>query len=191
MDIVTAPVIKPSAAKILEEVRKSTGVYSFGKIKHAQDPMNIKFIEGGFILQTSDKDIEKGIKDWEVVSKVKPTKKQWEQMIIAWKFISRIKSNAVIVVDKDLPMTRGIGSGQTSRVRSTKIGLEQAGEYCQGAVLASDSFFPFDDSVRLAAKSGIAVVVEQGDSVRDQDSVDAADELGLVLVFTHRRAFWH
>ena len=114
-----------------------------------------------------------------------------EQAKLSWKFISRIKSNTIIVVDKKLPMTRGIGSGQTSRVRSTKIALEQAGENCKDAILASDSFFPFDDSVKAAAKAGIAVIVEQGGSVNDQASIDAANERGIPIIFTGERRFWH
>ena len=107
------------------------------------------------------------------------------------KFISKIKSNAVIVVDNKLPMTRGIGTGQTSRIRATKIALEQAGEYAKGAILASDSFFPFADSVELAANKGISAIVQQGESINDQASIDAANKAGIVMVLTHRRAFWH
>jgi len=88
-------------------------------------------------------------------------------------------------------MTRGIGTGQTSRVRSVKLALEQAGNLAKGAVLASDSFFPFDDSVKLAAAAGISAIVQQGDSINDKESVLAANEAGVAMVFTHRRAFWH
>ena len=112
-------------------------------------------------------------------------------MKITWKFISRIKSNAVIVVDRDLPMTRGIGTGQTSRVRAVKIALEQAGANAKEAILASDSFFPFDDSVKMAGAAGIAAIVQQGGSINDKLSIKAADEAGIAMVFTRRRAFWH
>lgn len=190
MDIIAAPKVSRSALNSLKEIRKSTGVYSFGAIK-PQDPMQIKFIDGGFILQTADLKVDQGIREWKVVSKKKPTREQMNQMILAWKFISRIKSNAVIVVDKKETMTRGIGSGQTSRVRSTKIALGQAKGLAKGGILASDSFFPFGDSVELAAKAGISAIVEQGGSVNDQASIDAADKAGIPLVFTHRRAFWH
>ena len=112
-------------------------------------------------------------------------------MKVGWKFISRIHSNSVIVVDKNIPMTRGIGSGQTSRIRSTQIALEQAGKKAQGAILISDSFFPFDDSVKLAAKFGISAILQQGGSVNDHLSIATANKLSLSMVFTHRRAFWH
>ncbi|HSX40917.1 MAG TPA: hypothetical protein VLF68_04890, partial [Candidatus Saccharimonadales bacterium] len=193
IDIIAVPAIEQSALEYLQTVRKSMGIYTFGKILNTKYQIlntTLKWIDSGFILQTPD-DVEEGFKNWEVVTKTKPTKLQMQQMKIAWKFISRIKSNAVIVVDKTIPMTRGIGSGQTSRVRSTKIALTQAGKFTKGAVLASDSFFPFDDSVKLAAKHGIAAIVQQGDSVNDKLSIAAADKAKIAMVFTHRRAFWH
>jgi phosphoribosylaminoimidazolecarboxamide formyltransferase/IMP cyclohydrolase len=167
------------------------GIYTFGKLTGYQDKEHIKQISGGLVIQTADVDIEKSFKNWKVVTKKKPTKQQLDQMKIAWKFISRIKSNAIIVVDKNIPMTRGIGTGQTSRVRSTKIALSQAGVHAKNAILASDSFFPFDDSVHLAKEAGISCVVQQGGSINDQASIDAADNAGMVMVFTQRRAFWH
>lgn len=151
----------------------------------------MKPIQGGFIIQDADLDIENSFKDWEIVTKIKPTKKQLEQMKVAWKFISRIPSNAIIVVDPAIPMTRGIGSRQTSRVRSTKLALEQAKNFTSGAILASDSFFPFDDSVKLAAQYGIGAIIEQGDSINDKASIEAANAAGIPMIFTHRRAFWH
>ncbi len=192
IDIVAVPSITPSALELLTKLRKSLGIYTFGKFsENDMSRKNVKFIQGGFIVQDADMDIEKSFKDWEIVTKVKPTKKQLEQMKTAWKFITRIPSNAIIVVDRNLPMTRGIGSRQTSRVRSTKLALEQAKGFTTGAILASDSFFPFDDSVKLAAQYGIGAIIEQGDSINDKASIVAANAAGIPMVFTHRRAFWH
>jgi len=192
IDIVAVPQIPPEVADFITSVRKTTGIYSFGLIPDlAAGRMNFKWVDGGFVLQEADDGIEEGFSKWEVVTKQKPSPEQMERMKIAWKFITRIRSNAIIVVDKDLPMTRGIGTGQTSRVRSVKIALEQAGELAKGAILASDSFFPFDDSVKLAASAGISAIVQQGDSINDKASIAAADEAGIAMVFTHRRAFWH
>ncbi len=191
IDIVAVPSIDIDALEFLQKVRKTMGIYTFGSIPQQLDPMNIKWIDGGFIWQTGDVDVEKGFDIWKVVTEKTPTPSQMKQMEVAWKFISRIKSNSVIVVDKNLPMTRGIGSGQTSRVRSTKIAIEQAGKYTKEAVLASDSFFPFSDSVEAAQKAGITAIIQQGGSIRDQDSIDAANKAGIVMVFTGRRAFWH
>ncbi len=192
IDIVAVPSIDKAALAFLQSVRKTMGIYTFGTIPdNASDTYHTKYIDGGFILQTPDNNIEESFNDWKIVTEKKPTKKQLEQMKIAWKFVSRIKSNTIIVMDQKLPMTRGIGCGQTSRIRSAKIALEQAGAFCKGSILASDSFFPFDDSVILAAKSGISAIVQQGGSINDKLSIAAADKHGIAMVFTNRREFWH
>lgn len=191
IDIFAAPAFDKNAVELLTKTRKTMGIYTVGKInKPKKSEKNVKFILGGAILQTVDFEPE-SYNNWRVVTKKKPTKQQWEQMKVAWKFISRIRSNSIIVMDTKLPMTRGIGSGQTSRVRSTKIALEQAGKFCEGAILASDSFFPFPDSVELAAKAGIVAIIQQGGSINDQMSIDEANKNGMVMVMTGQRAFWH
>ncbi|MBI3485676.1 bifunctional phosphoribosylaminoimidazolecarboxamide formyltransferase/IMP cyclohydrolase [Candidatus Daviesbacteria bacterium] len=192
IDIIAAPKIEKNALDLLKKVRKTMGVYEFGDIpKQIKNETNLKWIEGGLIVQTPDIDLETGFSNWEVVTKIKPTEDQLAQMKIAWLFLTKMRSNAVIVVDKDLPMTRGIGTGQTSRVRATKIALEQSDSFCQDAILASDSFFPFGDSVKEAAKHGIGAIIQQGDSINDALSVDEANKAGIPMIFTHRRAFWH
>lgn len=192
IDIIAAPKIEDEALEILKGVRKSMGIYTFGKIrKPSEMKTNLKWLYGGFILQDADEEIERSFKSWEVVTKKKPSKEQLEQMKIAWKFLSFIRSNAVIVVDHKLPMTRGIGSGQTSRFRSTKIALQQANSYAKNAILASDSFFPFGDSVEEAAKFKVGAIIQQGDSVNDKLSINAANKAGIPMVLTHHRAFWH
>lgn len=191
IDIIAAPSIDKKASQLLFEIRKSTGVYTFGNIEKLYKRMNIKWIDGGFVLQTYDDEIEKSFTNWKVVSKIPPSKKQLEQMKIAWKFISRIKSNTIAIIDKSIPMTRGIGSGQTSRFRSAEIALSQAGPLAKEAILASDSFFPFDDTIKLAAKYKIGAIIQQGGSVRDKDVIKTADRLKIPMVFTYRRAFWH
>ena len=112
-------------------------------------------------------------------------------MRTAWTFITHIRSNSVIIIDKNLSMTRGIGSGQTSRVRSTTIALTAAGRNSHGGIMASDSFFPFDDSIKLAGKYKIGAIIQQGGSINDKLSIDMADKLRIPMVFTGRRAFWH
>lgn len=189
VDIIAAPSVSAEAQDFIKSVRKTTGIYTFGKIPKRSNAIHMRYFDGGFALQ--DWDDTSDPKTWKVVTRKKPTAKQMEQMKIGWKFISRIKSNTILVVDKTFPMTRGIGTGQTSRVRSTKIALEQAGSYCKGGILISDSFFPFDDSVKLAAKAGISCILQQGGSMRDNLSIEAADKAGIVMVFTGQRRFWH
>lgn len=190
IDIVAVPSIDKRALSLLQTVRKSMGIYEFGNIEKI-NPMQIKSLDGGFILQTTDEINDQSFNKWEVVTKVKPTKIQLEQAKLAWRFISRIRSNAILIVDKTLPMTRGIGTGQTSRIRSAKIALEQAGENAMAGVLASDSFFPFDDAIKLASEHKIGAIVQQGGSINDQASIDAANKAEIPMIFTHQRAFWH
>ncbi|MBF2025156.1 MAG: bifunctional phosphoribosylaminoimidazolecarboxamide formyltransferase/IMP cyclohydrolase [Oscillatoriales cyanobacterium C42_A2020_001] len=148
----------------------------------------VKAIAGGFLVQTAD-DVIANPSDWQVVTENQPTPAQLEELLFAWKICKHVKSNA-IVITRDRA-TLGVGAGQMNRVGSVKIALEQAGEKAQGAILASDGFFPFDDSVRTAAAAGIGAVVQPGGSLRDQESIQAANELGIVMVLTGIRHFLH
>lgn len=148
----------------------------------------VKAIAGGFLAQTSD-DLIANPTDWKVVTEKQPTAAELTELLFAWKICKHVKSNA-IVVTRDRS-TLGVGAGQMNRVGSVKIALEQAGDKTQGAILASDGFFPFDDSVRTAAAAGITAIVQPGGSLRDQDSINAANELGLVMVLTGVRHFLH
>ena len=148
----------------------------------------VKAIAGGLLVQTAD-EIAENTEQWRVVTQKQPTPEQMEELIFAWKVAKHVKSNA-IVVTKNLT-TLGVGAGQMNRVGAAKIALEQAGNEAKGGLLASDGFFPFDDSVRTAAAAGISAIVQPGGSMRDKDSIKAADELGLVMVMTGTRHFLH
>jgi phosphoribosylaminoimidazolecarboxamide formyltransferase / IMP cyclohydrolase len=148
----------------------------------------VRIIAGGMLVQHSDSQPVQP-ETWQVVTKKQPTPAQMQEMLFAWKICRHIKSNA-IAVTKDLT-TLGIGAGQMNRVGSAQIALTQAGDHVQGATLASDGFFPFDDTVRLVAAAGIEAIVQPGGSMRDKDSIQAADELGLVMVITNVRHFLH
>ncbi|MDY6805531.1 MAG: bifunctional phosphoribosylaminoimidazolecarboxamide formyltransferase/IMP cyclohydrolase [Cyanobacteriota bacterium] len=151
-------------------------------------PGVVKAIAGGFLIQASD-DAPDDPNQWEVATEKKPTPEQLAELLFAWKVCKHVKSNA-IVVTRDRS-TVGIGAGQMNRVGAAKIALEQASEKAKGAILASDGFFPFDDSVRTAAAAGIEAIVQPGGSIRDKDSIAAANELGLVMVLTGMRHFLH
>ncbi|MEH2274051.1 MAG: bifunctional phosphoribosylaminoimidazolecarboxamide formyltransferase/IMP cyclohydrolase [Nostoc sp.] len=148
----------------------------------------VKAIAGGFLVQSSD-DVIADTNQWQVVTKRQPTASELAELLFAWKVCKHVKSNAIVVSGDRT--TLGVGAGQMNRVGSVKIALEQAGEKAKGAVLASDGFFPFDDSVRTAAAAGIIALVQPGGSLRDQDSIKAANELDLVMVFTGVRHFLH
>ncbi|WP_413173661.1 bifunctional phosphoribosylaminoimidazolecarboxamide formyltransferase/IMP cyclohydrolase [Anabaena azotica] len=148
----------------------------------------VRAIAGGFLVQTAD-DIIADTSKWQVVTERQPTPAELAELLFAWKVCKHVKSNA-IVISKDRT-TLGVGAGQMNRVGSTKIAVEQAGEKAKGAVLASDGFFPFDDTVRTAAAAGITAIVQPGGSLRDKDSIKAANELGLLMVVTGVRHFLH
>ncbi len=151
-------------------------------------PQVIKDIAGGFLVQAADTLVANPA-DWQVVTDAKPTDAELQEMLFAWKICKHVKSNA-IVITKDRT-TLGVGAGQMNRVGSAKIAIEQASNKIQGAVLASDGFFPFDDSVRSAAAAGIKLLIQPGGSMRDNESIAAANELGVVMVMTGVRHFMH
>ncbi|WP_353930371.1 bifunctional phosphoribosylaminoimidazolecarboxamide formyltransferase/IMP cyclohydrolase [Okeanomitos corallinicola TIOX110] len=148
----------------------------------------VRAIAGGFLVQTAD-DIVADTSKWQVVTERQPTPSELAELLFAWKVCKHVKSNA-IVLSKNRT-TLGVGAGQMNRVGAAKIALEQAGEKTQGAFLASDGFFPFDDTVRTAAAAGITAIVQPGGSLRDKDSIKAANELGLLMVLTGVRHFLH
>ena len=112
-----------------------------------------------------------------------------DDLCFAWQLVRHVRSNAIVVARDGQSL--GIGAGQMNRVGSARIALEASGDRVRGAVLASDGFFPFDDTVRLAAQHGITAVIHPGGSKRDEDSVKACNELGLAMLLTGRRHFLH
>ncbi|MBW4664763.1 MAG: bifunctional phosphoribosylaminoimidazolecarboxamide formyltransferase/IMP cyclohydrolase [Chroococcus sp. CMT-3BRIN-NPC107] len=148
----------------------------------------VKVIAGGFLVQDADNDIADS-STWQVVSDFTPSPDELAELLFAWNVCKHVKSNAIVVTKNRT--TTGIGAGQMNRVGSVKIALEQAGKSAKGGFLASDGFFPFDDSVRAAAAAGINAIVQPGGSMRDVDSIKAANELGLIMVLTGIRHFLH
>ena len=114
---------------------------------------------------------------------------QSKQLAFAWKVVKHVKSNAIVVADNN--QTLGVGAGQMNRVGSAEIALKQAGEKAKGAVMASDAFFPFGDTVEAAAQAGITAIIQPGGSLRDEESIAAADKYGIAMVFTGIRHFKH
>ena len=186
LECVVAPGCEPDAQEILAAKSKVRVLVLPDLAQGAE--YAVKAIAGGFLAQASDNQvIDPG--NWTVVTEKQPTAAQLEELLFAWKICKHVKSNA-IVVTRDRA-TLGVGAGQMNRVGSVKIALEQAGAKAQAAILASDGFFPFDDSVRTAAAAGIQAIVQPGGSLRDQDSIAAANELGVVMLLTGTRHFLH
>lgn len=186
LECVVAPGCDQEAKAILQSKSKLR-ILLLSDLSTGQ-PETIKAIAGGFLVQASDDQVENP-DQWQIVTEKKPTPEQIAEMLFAQKLVKHVKSNAILV-SRDRT-TLGIGAGQMNRVGSVKIALEQAGEKAQGGVLASDGFFPFDDSVRTAAAAGISAIIQPGGSIRDQDSIAAANELGIVMVLSGTRHFLH
>ena len=148
----------------------------------------IKAIAGGLLIQKSD-DFQESPNNWEIVTEKQPSISEIAEMLFAQKVVKHVKSNAIIITKNRT--TLGIGAGQMNRVGSVNIALEEAGLEAEGAILASDGFFPFDDSVRTAAAAGIKAIIQPGGSIRDKDSIAAANELGVVMVMSGTRHFLH
>jgi phosphoribosylaminoimidazolecarboxamide formyltransferase/IMP cyclohydrolase len=124
-----------------------------------------------------------------VVTERQPTPEEWADLEFAWIVCKHVKSNAIVVARQG--QTLGIGAGQMNRVGAVEIALRQAGSQAAGAVLASDGFFPFADSVEAAARAGIRAIIQPGGSLRDADSIAAANAAGIAMVCTGIRHFLH
>jgi phosphoribosylaminoimidazolecarboxamide formyltransferase/IMP cyclohydrolase len=143
---------------------------------------------GGLLEQEAD-DRASDPQQWKVVSVRQPSAQERADLDFAWRVVRHGRSNAIVVACGG--RTLGIGVGQTNRVGAARAALEMAAASAQGAVLSSDGFFPFDDSVRLAAAHGITAIIQPGGSLRDADSIAACDSLGLAMIMTGRRHFLH
>ncbi|WP_373537163.1 bifunctional phosphoribosylaminoimidazolecarboxamide formyltransferase/IMP cyclohydrolase [Microcoleus sp.] len=186
LECIVAPGCEPEAEEIIKKKAK-VRVLILPDLTQGP-PQTVKIIAGGLLVQESDNAVEE-TSNWRAVTEKQPTAEELEELLFAWKVAKHVKSNA-IVVTRDRT-TIGVGAGQMNRVGSVKLALEQAGEKSQGAILASDGFFPFDDSVKTAAGAGIIAIVQPGGSMRDQDSIEAANQLGITMVFTDIRHFLH
>lgn len=145
-------------------------------------------VSGGYLVQDKD-NYEVSKEEMKVVTDVEPTDAQWEAMLLGWKVIPSVKSNAIILSNNK--QTVGIGAGQMNRVGAAKIALERAIEINDNVVMISDGFFPMDDTVELAAKHGIKAIIQPGGSIKDQDSIDMANKHGIAMVTTGMRHFKH
>lgn len=149
----------------------------------------IRTVNQGILLQSRDFGDPAGAGEWQVVSERQPTPEEWAALRFAWKACMHVKSNAIVLGKGEA--TIGIGGGQPNRVDCVKIAIERAGEKSKGSVMASDAFFPFRDSIDFAAKAGVTAVVEPGGSLRDAESITAANEANIALVFSGTRHFRH
>jgi phosphoribosylaminoimidazolecarboxamide formyltransferase / IMP cyclohydrolase len=148
--------------------------------------LSVKSIRGGAIVQDTDEDPQR---EWQIATQKQPTAEQMEAMRFQWRIIPHVRSNAIVVGTANRLL--GVGAGQMNRVQSVRLALEQAGDLARGAILASDAFFPFPDSIETAAAAGIAAIVQPGGSKKDAEVIAAADAHGIAMCLTGVRHFRH
>ena len=193
VEVLMAPDFTPEALEVFKpktNVRLMKIALPEG-VARVANSMDMKRVGGGLLLQTSDNH-ELTAADLKVVTKLQPTPQQIEDLLFAWKVAQYVKSNAIVFC-KD-GQTRGVGAGQMSRLDSARIAsikAEHAGLSLQGTAVASDAFFPFRDGLDVVIDHGATCVIQPGGSMRDQEVIDAADERGVVMVFSGVRHFRH
>lgn len=189
LEIVMAPAFEEGALEVLR-TKKNLRLLEVDMSEGEADPRQYVSVNGGLLAQDLDV-ATKTVAAEMCVTERKPSAAQLDDLDFGWRIVKHVKSNAIAVVRDG--RTLGIGAGQMNRVGSAEIALKQAAAagYAEGLVLASDGFFPFDDCVALAAKFGVAAIVQPGGSVRDEDSIRKADELGIAMLFTGERHFKH
>lgn len=168
--------------------KQSIRLVSLNNMNHLEKGIMYKYVEGGFLIQ--EKDVKKISEvDLDVMTLKSPTQKQLNDLLFAFKMVKYVKSNAIVIAKNGQLV--GVGAGQMSRVEAVEIAIKKAGNQVEGAVMASDAFFPFKDSVELAKDAGIVSIIQPGGSKRDIESIQAADMHGLSMVFTGVRHFKH
>ncbi|HEB56938.1 MAG TPA: bifunctional phosphoribosylaminoimidazolecarboxamide formyltransferase/IMP cyclohydrolase [Gammaproteobacteria bacterium] len=189
VEVIIAPQATAEAVEIVK-AKKNLRLLTCGEwSKEPGQRLDFKKVNGGLLVQDADLSL---YKDLNIVSKIKPSEKQMQDLLFTWKVAKFVKSNA-IVFGRDL-MTIGVGAGQMSRVNSARIAVikaQHAKLEVKGSVMASDAFFPFRDGLDQAAENGIAAVIQPGGSVRDDEVIAAADEHGIAMVMTGMRHFRH
>lgn len=187
IEIIIAPDYAESALMLLKQ-KKNLRVLKIGDIQKKTKALEYRYIKGGVLIQESDIG-QINPNELKIVTSTQPTSIHMKDMLFAWKVLKHVKSNAIITAKDNT--TLGIGAGQVSRVDSVEIAIRKSGVNLYGAVMASDAFFPFRDSIDEVAKTAIKAIIQPGGSIRDDEVIKACDESGIAMVFTGQRCFKH
>ncbi|OLZ41834.1 phosphoribosylglycinamide formyltransferase [Natrinema saccharevitans] len=191
-EVVVAPGYTDDALEVLCE-KDNLRVLDVGELGERTERFTEKPLVGGRLVQ--ERDLQSiSTDDLEVVTEREPTDEELETMVFAWQTLKHVKSNGILFADGT--ETVGIGMGQVSRVDAVRLAAMKADEHAEGkdaegAVMASDAFFPFPDGIEEAVEAGIEAVIQPGGSVNDEDVIEAADEHGMAMAFTGQRSFRH
>ncbi|MFM8253502.1 MAG: bifunctional phosphoribosylaminoimidazolecarboxamide formyltransferase/IMP cyclohydrolase [Planctomycetota bacterium] len=191
VEAIVAPWFEPEAIEILTtrpKWKSNVRLMEVGSLERAPSGRDMRRIDGGLLLQDADVEVDpEG--DWSVVTKKQVDAGLLAELRFGWSIVRWVKSNAIVVCAGRALW--GAGAGQMSRVDSVEIALRKSGERARGAILASDAFFPFADSIPKAAAAGIAAIIQPGGSKNDEQVIAACDEHGIAMLFTQRRHFKH
>ena len=188
VEVVIAPDYSPEALEILSakknlRVLKLEGIVRKGR----KSGWDLKRLDGGILMQDTDRELLKP--GYEIVTKRQPSDQELKDLMFAWKVAKHVKSNAIVIAKNGTAL--GIGTGQTKRMWAVQEAIERSRDEVDGAVMASDGSFSFDDCVEAAAKAGVRSIIQPGGSINDEESVSACDLFGLSMIFTDMRHFKH
>ncbi len=188
LEVVAAPSFTNDALEIFRMKKEIRLLEISPDVKGGDFDTDLKRVSGGLIMQTLDRE-PVDLSGSEVVTERAPTDDEWRDLAFAQKVVKHVKSNAIVVAKGE--QTLGVGAGQMNRIGAARIALEQAGDKAGGAVIGSDAFFPFPDTVEAAAGAGVTAIVQPGGSLKDSASIEACNSRGIAMVFTGRRYFKH
>ncbi len=187
LECIVAPAFDEGALELFRK-KKNLRLMLLPDDKWALDPIDMRSISGGLLLQTTDM-LADDRYQMKVVTKREPSEPEWVDLLFAWTVCARVKSNSIVLANGRQAV--GVGAGQMSRVESFEIAIRRAGERAKGSVAASDALLPFADNVEVGAEAGITAIIQTGGSNRDDEVIAAADAAGMAMVMTGVRHFSH
>lgn len=189
LEIILAPDFDKDALEILTQ-KKNIRLLKLTDLAkpNSKELLDMKKVAGGLLVQSLDTELLHE-EDLKCVTERQPTPEEMEQLKFVWKVVKHVKSNGIALAKDNA--TVGIGPGQTNRITALELAIKYAGDKAAGSVMGSDAFFPFSDCVQAAQKAGITAIIQPGGSIRDQESIDAANQAGIAMVFTGMRHFKH
>ena len=191
IEAIVAPDYEAAAVGILTSKpkwRENVRLMQVGRLDDPSQALQHRFISGGLLVQDADR-MPSAPLQWKTVTDTDVADALWDDVAFAWDMVRYVKSNAIVLA-KDTSLV-GVGAGQMSRVDSVEIAIDKAGDRARGAVLASDAFFPFADSIAAAAEAGIVAVIQPGGSRRDDEVIEACNRYDIPMILTGRRHFRH
>ena len=187
LEIIIAPSYEEEAFEILSK-KKNIRLLQLDTTLEVNNKLKVTNVNDGLLVQDADLG-DDDMANFTYPTDRKPSEEEMKQLMVAWKVVKHVKSNAITLVKDD--MTVGVGAGQMNRVGAAKIAIEQAGEKAKGSVMGSDAFFPMPDTVEAAAAAGITAIIQPGGSIKDALSIEECNKHNIAMVFTGKRHFKH